>query len=83
MIRGVAIDSQPRWPMLAGFITAQPRRQHNIGVHEGRCLMPHAICAHCGVQIIHHETMVERDGKTYCCANCAAVHEKAETPARR
>jgi hypothetical protein len=21
--------------------------------------------------------MVERDGKTYCCANCAAVHEPA------
>ncbi len=42
--------------------------------------MPHATCAHCGVQIIHHETMVERDGKTYCCLNCAAA-EKPAAPA--
>jgi DNA-directed RNA polymerase subunit RPC12/RpoP len=39
--------------------------------------MPHAVCAHCGVRIVYHDTMVERDGKTYCCANCAAIHEPA------
>jgi len=42
--------------------------------------MPHAVCAHCGVQIIDHSTMVERDGKTYCCGNCAATHEGPEKP---
>jgi predicted RNA-binding Zn-ribbon protein involved in translation (DUF1610 family) len=42
--------------------------------------MPHTACAHCGVQIIDHSTMVERDGKTYCCANCAATHDKPEKP---
>ncbi len=41
--------------------------------------MPHVACAHCGVRIVYHDTMVERGGKVYCCANCAAVHEPAET----
>ena len=38
--------------------------------------MPHTNCAHCGVPIVDHSTMVERGGKTYRCANCAAAHEK-------
>lgn len=33
--------------------------------------VPHATCAHCGVRIVDHSTMVERGGKTYCCPNCA------------
>lgn len=44
--------------------------------------MPNEICAHCGVPIIYEETMVKRDGKTYCCRNCAAVHEPADLPGR-
>src|SRR3990170_4493910 len=43
---------------------------------EGRCDMPHTTCAHCGVPIVDHSTMVERGGKTYCCGNCAVAHEK-------
>ncbi|HLF08215.1 MAG TPA: hypothetical protein VI789_02560 [Dehalococcoidia bacterium] len=38
--------------------------------------MPHTTCAHCGVPIVDHSTMVERGGKTYCCGNCAVAHEK-------
>ena len=34
--------------------------------------MAHATCEHCGVTIGDHETMVERDGKTFCCNNCAS-----------
>lgn len=33
--------------------------------------MPHASCAHCGVTITDHATMVEQAGKTFCCNNCA------------
>ena len=35
--------------------------------------MPHATCAHCGVTITDHSTMVEQAGKTFCCNNCAAT----------
>lgn len=35
--------------------------------------MPHATCAHCNVSITDHSTMVERDGKTFCCNNCASM----------
>lgn len=35
--------------------------------------MPHTTCAHCNVAIADHSTMVEQDGKTYCCKNCAAT----------
>jgi Prokaryotic metallothionein len=34
--------------------------------------VPHQTCAHCGVEIGDHSTMVERDGKAFCCNNCAA-----------
>ncbi|MCC6388047.1 MAG: hypothetical protein IT302_11775 [Dehalococcoidia bacterium] len=30
---------------------------------------PH--CAHCKVEIQDRSSMVERDGKQYCCNNCA------------
>jgi hypothetical protein len=33
--------------------------------------MPHATCSHCQVTISDHSTMVEQDGRTYCCKNCA------------
>jgi hypothetical protein len=35
--------------------------------------MPHASCAHCGVTITDHSTMVEDAGKAFCCNNCAAI----------
>jgi len=35
--------------------------------------MPHATCAHCNVAIVDHTTMIEQDGKTFCCTNCAAT----------
>jgi hypothetical protein len=35
--------------------------------------MPHTTCAHCNVAITDHASMVERDGKTFCCSNCAAT----------
>lgn len=38
--------------------------------------MPHETCAHCNVEITHHETTVTRDGKTYSCANCADAAQK-------
>src|SRR2546430_438989 len=39
--------------------------------------MSHASCAHCGVLIVDHSTMAERDGKTFCCNNCALAMERA------
>ena len=41
--------------------------------------MPHASCAHCGTAIMHHETMQESAGKTYCCRNCLAMASGATT----
>ncbi|GBD13277.1 hypothetical protein HRbin24_01301 [bacterium HR24] len=38
--------------------------------------MPHASCAHCGCRIVDHSTMVEREGKTYCCVNCAEADKE-------
>ena len=35
--------------------------------------MPHVSCAHCKVEITDHSTMVEQDGKAFCCNNCAAM----------
>jgi hypothetical protein len=28
-------------------------------------------CAHCNTPIVDESTMVQRDGKTFCCNNCA------------
>jgi hypothetical protein len=33
----------------------------------------HTTCAHCGVTIADHSTMVERAGNAFCCNNCAAT----------
>jgi len=40
--------------------------------------MSHASCAHCGVLIFDHSTMVELDSKTFCCNNCALAMERAQ-----
>jgi hypothetical protein len=45
--------------------------------------MSHAECAHCGVLITDHSTMVERDGKSFCCNNCAVAMERAQAPTDR
>jgi hypothetical protein len=33
-------------------------------------------CAHCGSKLIDRSTVVERNGKTFCCRNCAAMMEE-------
>jgi hypothetical protein len=33
-------------------------------------------CAHCDTPIVDESTMVERDGKTFCCNNCARAMGK-------
>lgn len=35
-------------------------------------------CAHCGVEIHAQSTMVERDGQTYCCNNCARAAQQKQ-----
>ncbi len=35
-------------------------------------------CAHCDTLIVDRSTMVERDGKTFCCNNCALAMERAQ-----
>ena len=35
-------------------------------------------CAHCQMPIIDQRTNVQRDGRTYCCPNCAAAVERRE-----
>ena len=35
--------------------------------------MADVTCAHCNVRIGDHSTMVERDGQTFCCNNCALM----------
>jgi len=37
-------------------------------------------CSHCGVLITDHSTMVERDGMTFCCNNCATAMARAQAP---
>jgi hypothetical protein len=37
--------------------------------------MPNQRCAHCDCPIIDESTMVEQNGKTYCCRNCAAADQ--------
>jgi len=36
-------------------------------------------CAHCGVLITEWSTVAKRDGKIFCCANCANAHAGAGT----
>ena len=35
--------------------------------------MADVTCAHCNVRIGDHSTMVEREGQTFCCNNCAQM----------
>lgn len=38
-------------------------------------------CDHCETAIVDESTMVKRDGKTYCCNNCAmAMMESKSAP---
>jgi uncharacterized Zn finger protein (UPF0148 family) len=36
-------------------------------------------CAHCGVLITEWSTVAKRDGKIFCCPNCANAHVGAQT----
>lgn len=36
-------------------------------------------CAHCGVAIVHEDTMEERGDNAYCCSNCAAMADQMAT----
>jgi hypothetical protein len=35
-------------------------------------------CAHCGVLITEWSTVAKRDGKIFCCANCANAHASSQ-----
>jgi len=35
-------------------------------------------CAHCGVLITEWSTVAKRDGKIFCCANCANAHMSSQ-----
>jgi hypothetical protein len=37
-------------------------------------------CSHCGVLITDQSTVVRRDGKVFCCPNCATAAERAAAP---
>jgi hypothetical protein len=39
-------------------------------------------CAHCGVPIVHEDTMETRGDAAYCCSNCAAMADSV-TPSMR
>ncbi len=43
--------------------------------------MPHATCAHCGTPITDHSTLVEHEGRTYCCNNCLQMVSGTAQPA--
>jgi hypothetical protein len=40
-------------------------------------------CGHCGTIITDRSCVVERDGKTYCCVNCAKAAARAAAPSDR
>jgi predicted hydrocarbon binding protein len=31
------------------------------------------VCAHCGTALVDRSTLVEEEGRGYCCPNCAAM----------
>lgn len=35
------------------------------------------LCAHCGTTIRYPQTMVEREGRAFCCRNCAEAEREA------
>lgn len=53
----------------------------HAATHGGRSdTMTHR-CDHCETAIVDESTMVKRDGKTYCCNNCAmAMMESKSAP---
>jgi hypothetical protein len=40
-------------------------------------------CAHCDTLITDHSCAVVREGKTYCCNNCAKAAARAAAPSDR
>lgn len=44
---------------------------------ESRARLVARWCAHCGTRIRFPETMVLRDGRSFCCANCADAEDEA------
>ncbi|TMC72566.1 MAG: hypothetical protein E6J15_10855 [Chloroflexi bacterium] len=41
-------------------------------------VMANEECAHCGVLITEWSTVAKRDGKIFCCANCANAHMSSQ-----
>jgi hypothetical protein len=39
--------------------------------------VPHASCSNCETEIADHTSMVERQGRTFCCSNCAVLFDGA------
>jgi hypothetical protein len=39
-------------------------------------------CAHCGVLITEWSTVAKRDGKVFCCPNCANAHAGAQSASK-
>jgi hypothetical protein len=37
-------------------------------------------CDHCETPIVDQSTMVKREGKTFCCNNCAIAMAEAKAP---
>lgn len=35
-------------------------------------------CSHCDTMITDQSTIVQRDGKTFCCNNCATAFTRAQ-----
>ena len=36
------------------------------------------LCAHCDTLITDRSTVVQRDGKIFCCNNCATAFDRAQ-----
>ena len=67
------------------YAFSRRRRIGAIGVGTGSAAarsevraMANEECAHCGVLITEWSTVAKRDGKIFCCANCANAHAGAE-----
>ena len=44
-------------------------------------MTPNADCARCGAPLVDPTTLVEREGRTYCCPTCVAVASGQVHPA--
>jgi hypothetical protein len=40
--------------------------------------MKEVLCGHCDTLITDRSTVVERDGRTFCCNNCATAYARAQ-----